>query len=391
MDVVLTDPRVSRRHAVFRLEGPVLSVEDLGSSGGTAVNGVTIAAPTALAAGDRVALGSTELTVLWTPAGALAPASPPEPEPEPEPKPEPAPAPVATAPEPERDDPADLRARPEVLIAFACLALSVLALLCVWVPVVGDASGTDSAWSLDPAGLRLQGVLAALVAGAAAGAWLRAATDERRAALRLPLAAITAGAGGLVAGLPLFLSAVDTGAASRELGLVVYAIAGIALVVGPIAGVARIAGERRDAPLSAGAVLLVASGGAVGGLVVTVASPLAWISSGFTEYGGFDATVGAGGWLVVLSLGTVVTSVLALAVARAGDRRAALYFATCAAALSAASFTFSTAAAFLFEDFQMEVGLSLILTGSAIALTCTAIGAITLALEPPEEAGVSPG
>ncbi len=389
MDIVLTDPRVSRRHAVIRLEGPVLSVEDLGSSGGTAVNGVTISAPTALAAGDRLVLGSTELTILWTPSGALPPAHPPEPEAEP--PPEPPRPPAAPRPEPPPDGAGDLRARPEVLIAFACLALSALALLCVWVPVVGDASGTDSVWTLDPAGLRLQAILAALVAGAAAAGWLRAAADEALAGLRLPLAAIAAGAGGLVAGLPLFLAAVNTGGADREAGLVVYTLTGIALVAGPVAGVARIAGERRDAPLSAGAVLLVASGGAVGGMLVTIASPLSWISSGFAEYGGFDDTVGAGGWLVVLSLGTVVASVLALAVARAGDRRAALYFATCAAALSAASFTFSTAAAFLFRDFQMEVGLSLILTGSAIALTCTAIGAIVLALGPSEGSGVSPG
>ncbi len=283
-----------------------------------------------------------------------------------------------------------MRARPEVLLAIACLALSGLALLCVWVPVVGNAAGTDSVWSLDLAGLRGQGVLAALLAAAAAGAWLRAATLEDLDALRLPLAVVAAVAGGLVAGLPLFLSGVDTGGADREFGLLVFALTGVALVVGPVAGVARIAGERGAAPLSAGAVLLVASGGAVGGLVVTIAAPLNWISSDFTEYGGFDDRVGAGGWLVVLSLGIVVASVLALGVARAGDRRAALYFSTCAAALSAATFTFGTAAAFLFGDFQMEVGLSLILTGSAIALTCTAVGAITLALGPPREPGVSP-
>jgi hypothetical protein len=154
--------------------------------------------------------------------------------------------------------------------------------------------------------------------------------------------------------------------------------------------VARIAGERRDAPLSAGAVLLVAAGGATGGLLATIAAPLTWISSGFSDHGGFDPPVGAGGWLVVLSLGIVVASILALGVARTGDRRAALYFATCAAALSAATLAFATAAAFLFADFQMEVGLSLILTGSAIALTCTTIGSLALALGPPRPQGLSP-
>lgn len=387
MDIVLTDPRVSRRHAVMRLEGPVLSVEDLGSSGGTAVNGVTIAGPTALAAGDRMVVGSTELTILWTPAGALAPA--PEPEPEPAPPVAPRPEPPAEPARAGAGEPPS-QARPEVLLAFACLALSALALLCVWMPVLGTAAGTDSVWTLDSAGLRAQGVLAALVAAAAAGAWLRAATLKSLGAARLPLAVIAAGAGGLVAGLPLFLAAVDSGGADRQFGLVVYVLTGTGLMVGAIAGVARIAGEHRAAPLSAGAVLLVASGGAVGGLVVTIATPLDWVSSGFAEYGGFDETVGAGGWLVVLSLATVVASVLALGVARAGDRRAGLYFATCAAALSAASFSFATAAAFAFRDYQMEVGLSLILTGSAIALTCTSIGAVALALGAPEEPGLSP-
>ncbi len=136
--------------------------------------------------------------------------------------------------------------------------------------------------------------------------------------------------------------------------------------------------------------LLVASGGTVGGLIVTIASPLDWISSGLTDYGGFDDSVGAGGWLVVLSLAVVVASVLALAVARAGDRRAALYFGTCAAALAAACLTFSTGAAYAFSGFQMEIGLSLILTGSAIALTCTAIGAVSMTLGPVEEPAVSP-
>ena len=254
----------------------------------------------------------------------------------------------------------------------------------MWIPVLGDRSGTDSVWSLHPAGFRIQAIVVALIAGLAAGAWLQAVSHPHLHAMRLPLAVATSIAGGLVAGLPLFLAAVDIGGASRELGLAVFVLAGLALVGCAVAGVAMIAGERRDAPVAAAAVLLVAAGGAVGGLLVTIASPLAWISSGLSEYGGFDDNVGAGGWLVVLSLAVVAASVLALAVARAGDRRAALYFSTCAGALSAASFTFASGAAFAFSSFQMEIGLSLVLTGSAIALTCTAIGAATLALGPTE-------
>ena len=380
MDIVLTDPRVSRRHAVVRLDGAALSIEDLGSSGGTAVNGVTIAQPTALAPGDRVVVGATELTVLWTPAGALEPAEPePEPEPRPHPRaPQPAPAPP---PEPSPAPAAPAEVRPEMLLAAACLALSALCLLCVWIPVFGSREGTDSVWSLDPAGLRAQSVLAALLAGAASGGWLRAATRDDLDRLRLPLATATAVTGGLAAGLPLFLAAVDTGGASHEFGLLVWVLAGIALVACAVVGVARVAGERRDAPVSAGAVLLVASGGGVGGMLATIAAPMNWISSGFSTYGGFEAPVGAGGWLVVIALGIVVASVLTLGVARAGDRRAALYFATCAAALSGAALTFGTAAAVVFSSYQMEAGLSLILTGAAIALTCTATGAVTLALD----------
>ena len=382
MDIVLTDPRVSRRHAVIRLSDAVLTVEDLASSAGTTVNGSPITGTTTLAPGDQVEIGSTELTVLWTPSGSFQPEPDPEPAPPvttvaapPRPAPEPAPAvpPEAAAP---------LTARPEVLLPVACLALSAFCLLCVWMPVLGDRSGTDSVWSLDPQGFRIQAVLAALIAGLAAGAWLHAVSRPHLSAMRLPLAVATAIAGGLVAGLPLFLAAVDVPGASRELGLALFVIAGLVLVGCAVAGVAMIATEHREAPVSAGAVLLVASGGGVGGLLVTIASPLTWISSGPSEYTGFDDNVGAGGWLVVLALAVVAASLLALAVARAGDRRAALYFAACAAALAAASLTFATGAAFAFSSFQMEVGLSLVLTGSAIALTCTAIGAAALSLGP---------
>jgi hypothetical protein len=382
MDIVLTDPRVSRRHAVIRLSDAVLSVEDLASSAGTTVNGTPITGTTALSPGDRVEIGSTELTVLWTPSGSFQPAPEPEPAPPvtvvaPPPRPAPAPEPAAPA-----EEAAPITARPEVLLPIACLALSAFCLLCVWMPVLGDRSSTDSVWSLDPQGFRIQAVIAALIAGLAAGGWLQAVSQPHLSAMRLPLAVGTAIGGGLVAGLPLFLAAVDIPGASRELGLAIYVIAGLVLVGCAVAGVAMIAAEHREAPVSAGAVLLVAAGGGIGGLLVTIASPLTWISSGLSEYSGFDDNVGAGGWLVVLALAVVAASVLALAVARAGDRRAALYFATCAGALAAASFTFATGAAFAFSSFQMEVGLSLVLTGSAIALTCTAIGAATMALGP---------
>jgi mono/diheme cytochrome c family protein len=63
-DVVLTDPRVSRRHAIVRAGGAGLTIEDLGSSGGTTVNGAPVTGETPLAAGDVVRLGDTELRVV---------------------------------------------------------------------------------------------------------------------------------------------------------------------------------------------------------------------------------------------------------------------------------------------------------------------------------------
>jgi hypothetical protein len=58
-DVVLSDPRVSRRHAVMhRLEsGP--AIEDLGSTNGTYVNDERVRGTHPLAAGDVVRFGST--------------------------------------------------------------------------------------------------------------------------------------------------------------------------------------------------------------------------------------------------------------------------------------------------------------------------------------------
>jgi class 3 adenylate cyclase len=62
-DVTIVDPRISRRHAVFRPVSGGLEVEDLGSSNGTRVNGERIAAVTRLGPGDMVELGGTVIEV----------------------------------------------------------------------------------------------------------------------------------------------------------------------------------------------------------------------------------------------------------------------------------------------------------------------------------------
>ena len=55
-----------------------------------------------------------------------------------------------------------------------------------------------------------------------------------------------------------------------------------------------------------------------------------------------------------------------------------------ACALAAAALTYATTTAVIFEGFQMEVGLSLALTGAAIALVSAVVGTVTaVAVRPP--------
>jgi hypothetical protein len=61
--VPLQDSEASRRHASLSGDGDQLSVEDLGSTNGTFVNGERIAAARLLATGDQVKIGTTVLEV----------------------------------------------------------------------------------------------------------------------------------------------------------------------------------------------------------------------------------------------------------------------------------------------------------------------------------------
>jgi pSer/pThr/pTyr-binding forkhead associated (FHA) protein len=63
LDMVLVEEMVSRKHAVFRLADGVLTVEDLGSTNGTFVNGERIERAT-LREGDRVLIGTSILRVI---------------------------------------------------------------------------------------------------------------------------------------------------------------------------------------------------------------------------------------------------------------------------------------------------------------------------------------
>jgi FHA domain len=62
-DLVIEDPGVSRRHARFLASGGAVTVEDLGSSNGTFVNGERISGSVELGAGDEVQLGGTVLGI----------------------------------------------------------------------------------------------------------------------------------------------------------------------------------------------------------------------------------------------------------------------------------------------------------------------------------------
>jgi hypothetical protein len=60
-DVVLEDTGVSRQHAELRPSGSAWTIEDLGSTNGVRVNGLTIDGAHELRSGDRVEVGSTEM------------------------------------------------------------------------------------------------------------------------------------------------------------------------------------------------------------------------------------------------------------------------------------------------------------------------------------------
>lgn len=60
VDVVLSDPNVSRRHAEIRRDGPAWVLVDLGSTNGTYVNGRQVSEHS-LDDGDRLSFGSSEM------------------------------------------------------------------------------------------------------------------------------------------------------------------------------------------------------------------------------------------------------------------------------------------------------------------------------------------
>ncbi|HPU50586.1 MAG TPA: FHA domain-containing protein [Burkholderiaceae bacterium] len=66
----IADPAMSRRHFVLTQQGEELRLEDLGSSGGTFVNGGSVDGVVVLAHGDRVEAGETTFIVTMEEASA---------------------------------------------------------------------------------------------------------------------------------------------------------------------------------------------------------------------------------------------------------------------------------------------------------------------------------
>lgn len=109
-DLALTDPGISRRHAAVRDHDGRITVEDLGSSNGTFVNGQRISGEVELADGDEIQLGGIVLSVHGADAatavmGAGAPATQQHPGPAqaPPPRQQPRATPGRLGPRPHED------------------------------------------------------------------------------------------------------------------------------------------------------------------------------------------------------------------------------------------------------------------------------------------------
>ena len=78
-DLTLDDHQLSQRHLVLRPSGGQLTVEDLGSTNGTVVDGVRIDAPVTVSDGAVVHVGTSEFIVQVTVAASQPPAASPIP------------------------------------------------------------------------------------------------------------------------------------------------------------------------------------------------------------------------------------------------------------------------------------------------------------------------
>jgi FHA domain-containing protein len=64
VEIQLEDPFASARHARISRQGPVLVIEDLGSTNGTYLNGAPLRGPQPLHPGDRIRIGDSEFSYM---------------------------------------------------------------------------------------------------------------------------------------------------------------------------------------------------------------------------------------------------------------------------------------------------------------------------------------
>ena len=64
VEIRLEDPFASSHHARISREGPVVVIEDLGSTNGTYLNEAPLSGPAALHDGDRIRIGDSEFSYL---------------------------------------------------------------------------------------------------------------------------------------------------------------------------------------------------------------------------------------------------------------------------------------------------------------------------------------
>ncbi len=389
MDLMLTDPALEKLHARLHLGPDRLVLHDL-SGGATRLNGAPLDGPRPLSVGDRLGMGSTELTVLWTPG-----ASAPEPRREERPP--------AAVPPPTPEDGAEAAAEPagdgraddepaldmEVPAAGIALALSLLALVSTWLPFLGRADGSvASVWTLGSDGLAVQSIVVAVLAIGMSLWWLvDAMHDGGPFAYLAPVGVSLLGAA--VAGLPLFAIAVNVASGSRDVGVFVMLVSGVGAMAVAAVGVSDLAAEVvGDAPHPGAIVAAIGAG--LGGLIAAVSAPLPWLAGNLVDWTGLDPALRVGRLTLPIGLLVAVVAGGALLAPLLGRRRLEFPLALGAAALAMTGLTLTTATVTGFSGLSAQSGLVLTFAGMTLAAAAATVGALWMTRPPPGQP-VAPG
>ncbi|MFP5450121.1 MAG: hypothetical protein ACLGG9_00050, partial [Thermoleophilia bacterium] len=218
---------------------------------------------------------------------------------------------------------------------------------------------------------------------------------ERRD-IRGVMAMATAGAGGLLAGIPLLIAALPTPGARTGEALGALTVAGLLLIAAPLGRVRLLAGPRRGpSPGRADPRATLVGVAGLGGVIAALAAPLAWTTTGGESLSGFDAGIAAGRWLVPLALATSAACAIAAVVGRLVERRTTAPACTVALGLAALTLSFTVAGAVALSAETAGAGLMLAVTGAAGGATTCAAGALAIAADlrdpAPGPAGAGPG